>query len=473
MLSIDEIKKLIDDDKVSEKKNRARIGQNYYEGKHDIRNYKIFQYTKDGLIKENKYATNIKISHPFFTELVDQQVQYMLSGEGFAYSDNKELQKELDNYFGNDFLAELNDCLQCVCVNGFGYMYAYMGEDGRIHFENADAMGVVEVRAKDTNDNCDYIIYHYTERIAKLNKKIRHIEVWDKEQTYYYVQEDNGKIILDNDKELNPRPHILYREGDDLFYNSLGFIPFFRLDNNRKQISNLNPIKDIIDDYDLMSCALSNNLQDFNEALYVVKGFKGDSIDELVENVQATKHIAVSSDGGVEVHTIDIPYEARKVKIDQDEKDIYKFGMGFDSTKVGDGNITNIVIKSRYALLDMKCNKLEARLKKFLKKLSRVVVDEINNNNETGYSENEVYFKFERCIMTNALDNEQQKLVEAQTKQTAVNTLITAATELGKEAVIEKICEVLDIDYEEIKDKIPNDLEDFEERLDNEETERI
>ena len=37
--------------------------------------------------------------------------------------------------------------------------------------------------------------------------------------------------------------------------------------------------------------------------------------------------------------------------------------MGFDPTKVGDGNITNVVIQSRYTLLDLKANALEKRLK--------------------------------------------------------------------------------------------------------------
>ena len=40
--------------------------------------------------------------------------------------------------------------------------------------------------------------------------------------------------------------------------------------------------------------------------------------------------------------------------------------MGFNSAQIGDGNITNVVIKSRYALLDLMCYKLKKNLKKFL-----------------------------------------------------------------------------------------------------------
>ena len=134
------------------------------------------------------------------------------------------------------------------------------------------------------------------------------------------------------------------------------------------------PIKDLIDDYDLMSCGLSNNIQDTNEALYVVKGFQGDNLDELMLNIKSKKHIGVDEEGDVEIRTVDIPYQARQTKLDLDEKNIYRFGMGFNSAQLGDGNVTNIVIKSRYALLDLKCNKLEIRLKQFKDRFCAIVL---------------------------------------------------------------------------------------------------
>jgi hypothetical protein len=73
--------------------------------------------------------------------------------------------------------------------------------------------------------------------------------------------------------------------------------------------------------------------------------------------------VGVSESGGIDVITTNIPVEARKAKLDIDKEAIYKFGMGFDSSQTGDGNITNVVIKSRYSLLDLKCNKVEVRLR--------------------------------------------------------------------------------------------------------------
>lgn len=462
MLTVQEIRTFIDNDSASTKKQLAKVGQRYYEADHDIRNYRIFFVDAEGQIQEDKFKSNIKISHPFLTELVDQEVQYMLSGkDGFMKSDIPELQQLLDDYFNEneDFTAELNEVLTGAIAKGFEYVYAYKNADGKISFQCADSLGVIEVRAKETDDGCEYVIYWYVDKIGKDNKKIKRIQVWNDTETYYFVQEDNGNIVKDDSVELNPRPHTIWNEKDGTYYEGFGFIPFFRLDNCRKQFSGLKPIKSLIDDYDLMSCGLSNNIQDTNEALYVVKGFQGDNLDELMLNVKAKKHIGVDEDGGIEVHTVDIPYQARQTKLELDEKNIYRFGMGFNSAQLGDGNITNVVIKSRYALLDLKCNKLEIRLKQFLRKLLKPVLKEINDENGTDYQMRDVYFNFEREVMTNASDNAQIELTDAQRRQTEITTLQNLATMLDDETVMQLICEQLDIDYEDIKDKLPKPKE--------------
>lgn len=57
-------------------------------------------------------------------------------------------------------------------------------------------------------------------------------------------------------------------------------------------------------------------------------------------------------------------------------------------------------------------------------------------------------------------------MTEAQAKQTEINTLLNLASNLDNETLMQNICGVLDIDYEEIKDKLVNPLE-FEEDVNN------
>lgn len=466
MLTESEILKFITDDMNSEKKRLAKVGQRYYEGDHDIKHMKLYYFNADGEIVEDTTRSNIKISHPFFTELVDQEVQYILSGkEGFVFSDDEPLQNKLDEYFNNndDFITEMNDLLTGTISKGFEYMYAYKNEENKIAFECADSMGVIEVRAKDTDDGCEYIIFWYIDRIEKGRKEITRIQVWDKGQTYYYVRSGKGKVVKDESVKINPRPHVIYTKGEDgeneAYFEGFGFIPFFRLDNNNKQFNGLKPIKGLIDDYDLMSCGLSNNIQDASEYLVVVKGFEGDNVEELMQNIKTKKHIGITEGGDVDFRTVDVPYQARKEKLDLDEKNIYRFGMGFNSAQLGDGNVTNVVIKSRYALLDMKANKLEIRLRSFLKKLLKPVLEEINKELDTDYTANDVWFEFQREIITNASDNAAIEKTDAEKQQIMVNTMLNLANTLDNETIVKNICDILDIDYEDIKSKLPADEE--------------
>lgn len=457
MLTIEEIGRFISNDSSDDTKEAARIGQRYYDGDHDILSYKLYYTAADGSIVEDKTRSNIKIPHPFFTELVDQCVQYMTSGDGpvvRAKADDTALQKELDQYFGYDFMAELSETLTDACAQGTGFVYGAKDANNRTRFAHAEALGVIEVRAKDTDAHADHVIYWYVDRIDKGRKKIKRIQVWDDNNVEYFVCSGSGKIARDDSEPINPRPHVVYKDGKgDLYGAPLGYVPFFRLDANRKRFSHLKPVKRIIDDYDLMSCGLSNNIQDVSEAVWVVKGFQGDNIDELINNVRVKKQIGVGADGDVDVRTIDIPYEARLNKLEIDERNIYRFGMGLNTAQVGDGNITNVVIKSRYALLDMKCNKLERKLKALMRHLVQIALDEINETGdvERGYTLSDVDIVFEREVMTNANDNAQIELIDAQTQQTEVASLLNAAAQIGAESVLDKLCAVLDLDTDEVR----------------------
>lgn len=460
VLSVTEISKFIQDDISSEKKRLAGVGQRYYEAEHDILKCRLFYYNADGNLVEDHMRSNIKISHPFFTELSDQISAYLLSFDEnpIRAKDTAEgLQDHLDEYFDDEFWSEIGELVGGSYNKGFEYLYGYKNDNNRMAFQCADSIGVVEVRERDTDDGCKYIIYHYQERIAKGNKVIRKIQVWSDKETWYYVQAGlTGKIELDDSVAVNPRPHVVYTDqktGKKMGY-PLGYIPFWRLDNNKKQFSGLKPIKPLIDDYDLMQCGLSNNLVDFDTPLHVVSGFQGDNFDELQQNLKTKKIIGVDSEGDVQVRTVDIPYQARKSKADEDEKNIYRFGFGFNSSQVGDGNITNVVIRSRYTLLDLKADKIEKRLKKLLKDIIKVVLAEINQENKTDYQISDIKFDFKRSVMTNESENIANEKTKAETQQIKVNTILNVAVNVGDDQTLKAICEVMEWDFEQLKDQV-------------------
>lgn len=460
LLTANEIKEFIELDKTSTIKSYARKGQDYYEGRHDILDYRMFYYNNDGDLVEDKYRNNAKIPHPFLTELVDQATQFVMSGEPcFIKSKEPKLQAELDIYFNNNkrFKVELAETITGMQAKGFDYMFAYKDKNDRLAFENADCLGVVEVEGRFAEDGKDQWIYRYLDRIDKDGKKQWKILNIDDVATYYYVENDDGEIEFDEDVELNPKPHAVYMRKGKLYVKDLVMKPIFRLDHNKKKTSLLPVVKPLIDDYDIMSSSLTNNLVDFDTPLHVVKGYKGENLDKLQKNLKTKKMVGVSDNGGVEVHTVNVPYEARKIKMELDEKNIYRFGMGLNMQGLKDtAATTNIAIKAAYSLLELRCNKIIDQLELFLQEIVEVVLAEINEKNNTAYKLSDVEFNIVPEIMSNSTENAQQELTDAQKRQADVNTLLSVASMFDNETVMKKLCEILDVDYNEIKSKLPN-----------------
>jgi SPP1 family phage portal protein len=461
MLSVAEIQRFIDNDITSEKKRMAMVGQRYYEGDHDILKCRLFYYNADGVLTEDKTRSNIKICHPFFTELSEQLQSHMLSFDENpikAKEVAEGLQDHLDEYFDDEFWAEIGELIGGAYNKGFEYLYAYKNAENRLAFQCADSLGVVEVRENETDDGCKYIIYWYIDRIDKGKKEIRRIQVWSDKETHYYVQAGRGgKIELDKDVEVNPRPHVIFTDrktGKKMGYG-LGYIPFYRLDNGRKQFSGLKPIKALVDDYDLHACSLSNNLTDFDTPLHVVSGFQGDNLDELQQNLKTKKIVGVDAEGDVQVRTVDIPYEARKAKLDIDEKNIYRFGMGLNTIGLKDTSATtNIAIKAAYTLLEMKADKMEKQLRKVLKQIIKVVLAEINQANGTDYQISDVWFDFQRSSLTNEQENITNKKTEAEIKQLEINNVLNIAANVGDEQALKAICDIMEWDFDLLKGQL-------------------
>ena len=84
------------------------------------------------------------------------------------------------------------------------------------------------------------------------------------------------------------------------------------------------------------------------------------------------------------------------------------------------------------------------------------VLTEINEINGTDYQMKDVYFNFEPEVMSNAQGKCTDSIDrEAQTRQIEINIIMSLAQTLDDETELKLICEQLDIDYQNIKDKLP------------------
>lgn len=67
------------------------------------------------------------------------------------------------------------------------------------------------------------------------------------------------------------------------------------------------------------------------------------------------------------------------------------------------------------------------------------------------YENKDVYFTFDREIITNAQENAQIDLTKAQEQQTKITTILNTSAQLGQELTMQLICEALELDYDDTK----------------------
>lgn len=457
------LKPAIANDTRSAAKAAASLGEDYYNAKHEILDNRIFYYTDAGHLVEDKHAANVRIPHPFLTELIDQKVSYLLSNPvEFDTGDDVKLKDHLTEYIDEDFQLALQNLLSGASQKGAEYLFARTTADDKLTFQVADMRQTFPVyNAENTVERIvrSYIVPGATDDTG-AEKKVARAEVWDSEKVWFFESEYDRPFVLDDAVAVNPRPHVIAHVIDDngetvgTVGRGYGRIPFYRHSNNTKEVSDLAPVKAIIDDYDLMNAFLSNNLQDFTDALYVVSGYPGQDLDALRTNLKAKKAVAVAEGGNVDIKTVNVPVEGRARKMEIDKENIYKFGMGFDSSQVGDGNVTNVVIKSRYALLNMKAAKAEALLRSTLRWAITLIIDDINRRFGTSFKPHAVKFTFNRDQLVSATDDAQVEFTKAQTTAIVVNTILAAAPHLDSETTLRALCETFDLDWEEVQARI-------------------
>lgn len=291
---IHEVKRLIDADLTSSIKREMRKALSYYDYKHDILKCRLFYFDNNDELKEEKYRSNTKIAHGFFTELIDQKVQYLLSNPIQVLSQQEGLQEYLDEYVDEDFQLLMQELVEGASQKGLEYLFWRIGFNGKILFSVANAVNVIPVYNE--LKEVEKVVYYVKDEIVNEGKseEVLRIQLWTRDQVYFFISEKND-VILDASVEMNPAPHQLARDGKgEMYKKGNGEVPFIALYNNRNKTTDLAPIKDLIDDYDLMACALSNNLIDFDHPIYAVRGYQGDNLDKLITNLKTKKTVGVA-----------------------------------------------------------------------------------------------------------------------------------------------------------------------------------
>jgi len=387
------IKEYIEDFECSALRESMRHGEAYYRNKNtEIMERKMLIYTEDEdsgapIEMEDPYKANNKLPSGFLKILVDQKVNYSLGNPITVESNNTDL---FDLVVGKRFETNLKQIAKEASKKAIGWAHVYIDEAGAFKIMKVPSEQVIPVYNTYNDEKLEMVIRYYSVQTQDAQGKkvmVNRVEVWDETTvTYYQESTETGTYYLLSEEDMhnifnivytNPKYHfekkIAYGSTTQREGVSWSMIPFIPLYNNDEELTDLNPVKNYIDVYDIVESDFANNFEDFQDMYWILKGYNGESVAQFLSQVKRYKTLNVSDEGDARAEKIDVPYQARMAELDNLETKIYNFGMGFNPNQLGDGNITNVVIKSRFANLDLKASQFEQEVHDFIEKLIEFV----------------------------------------------------------------------------------------------------
>lgn len=334
----------------------------YYNGENPtIYRYEKILYDMQGRTHTDMWTANHKISSSFFGMAVDQEVSYLL-GNGVTFKD-----KNTKSKLGNK-PSPFDQQVFTICLSGligaisFGFWnYDHVDKFTIREFaplideENGAMMAGIRFWQIDASKPLRATLYEmdgYTDYIQHPGE-----EMQQKSPKRGYIMRTIGSSA---DKQ----------RGDQIYqfenYGGFPIVPFTYTDDLKSAMTGK---RNTIDALDLVSSNMINNVDEGNLIYWVLKNAGGmDDLDdwEFVQRVKKTHVVHGVNDVEPEPHSISAPFEGTQNAIDTLTKRLYQDFQAFDASAVTAGNQTATAIKASYVPLDLKVDKLELQVTKFI-----------------------------------------------------------------------------------------------------------
>lgn len=365
----DFISTAIDRHKTSEIYKTALIADEYDKQ----RNTTINQYVKTlfdllGNRVVDYTASNAKIASNFFHRLNTQRCMYSLgNGVGFiegAESGEDKTKQALGIHFDHDIIVNGYNSLKHGLTFGFwdlNRLYNFPITEFAPLWDEYD--GTLKAGIRFWQLASDYplsvVLYEvdgYTKYQTKKDSGSQLVEVQEKRS---YIQ-TVSKAPADENEELIGVEN----------YSSLPIVPLW---GSKLHQSTLVGMREAIDSYDLIQSGFANNLSDCSEIYWIIEnagGMRDADMKRFLDRL-AVNHIAqVDTHGGTTVkpYRQELPYEARKVYLDNIRNRIYEDFGALDVHTVAAG-ATNDHIDAAYQPMDEEAADFEFQVAEFIRQI--------------------------------------------------------------------------------------------------------
>lgn len=453
------IQDIISADLASEFKKDMSNSVNYYNGKHDILGA-VRSYYRDGVLQENRTKANNKLPHPFHKVLVDEKTSYIVGkpltigiyGESKGEEKAKSYRSSLMNVFTEKFDDVVYDWVSGSSKKSVEWIHFYIGKDGNLNYVIVPAEQVIPVYDTQYEDRLQYVIRFYAFDSVNENgdnQKRYKVEWWTPDSVEYWTQIEDGSFVYDTFYGMNPSAHwIEVNTSNDSTTEPHGWgrVPFIALWNNSERHTDLKPIKALIDAYDKVKSGWANDLEDFAEVIYVIKGLQTLSqeasagltqLGMLVTNIKEDGAISVEADGAVSTIKADIPVEAKEKFLDIVGREIVYFGEGSDVTAdlLSKSHApSGVALQFLYARLDMKAERMIRKLRSALKDFVWFATEYINRKENKSFNPDLVKFIVNKSQIFNVTEK--------------IQSLVSSKDILSMETILEEHPYVEDVQSE-------------------------
>lgn len=420
----DIIKHLIKTDLADPRKQAMLEGERYYEIDHDVMRHDFNKATvididedAEGKELESKEEftspnrSNHRNANPFHHVLVEQKASYIAGREpSITVEGDKTFEDLLGDIADEDFNDLLQDWIVEASNKALGWVHVYYDEAGELQRIIVPAQEILPVYDTPHLRNLKELLRYYAITVIRGNQEVRRyrVEWWTANDVTFYVQDEDGGYILDPDVAVNPRPHwwgVTRLNGAEIKReaHSWGRVPFVLLENNSKKLTDLEPIKGLIDAYDLVSSDGTNNFLDLVDLYWLVSGYDAGSASAMIKRLQVNRAMSISDAAGkVAAQQVELPVEGRLEWLKMLRRDIYHFGMGVDTDTDRLGNApSGVSLKFQYTLLDLKANKMVPKLKKAMRELFWFIADDHNRNHGTAFDADKINIAINKTMITN------------------------------------------------------------------------
>lgn len=335
---------------------RAVDAFQYFRGNNTtITNMMKWFYNSAGIQQEDKFKANHKVCSEFFKVIVMQENGYLL-GNGLTVDDKikKDLGKKFDSKLQKAGLKSL--------IGGVSWGYCFINNKGEFDIDVWDATEVVPF---------------FDERTGAVMAVARFYQIESDRPMFVELYEQDGKteLMTVNShltviKDKTPYRMQLSKDLLGEVMSGLGnfsVLPVFPLWANLNKESSLSyALKKDIDIYDIVMSDFANNLEDTQDIYWVLKNYQGQDLGEFLADYKYYKAIKVDGEGEATPHTIDIPYQARQIILEQLRKQIFEGAMALDISVLSGGSLTNVAINANMANLDLKTDDFETNVRDFV-----------------------------------------------------------------------------------------------------------